>query len=141
MAFLSSVDIVGSALTAQRYRSDVILQNIANADNTSADGTPYARKQVIFEERPLTFEETLNGVELSSGGVEMTHVVENNRDFKLVYDPTHPHANEEGYVTYSNVDTTEENIDLMAASTAYDANLTALSVLKAMITKTIDMGR
>lgn len=139
MASLSSIDIVGSALTASRYRADVILQNIANADTTmTADGSPYQRKQVIYQERPLTFSETLSQVQ---GGVEIVEIVENDRDFSQVYDPSHPHADENGYVLYPNVDITEENIDLMAAANAYEANLTALSVVKAMITKTLEIGK
>ncbi len=138
MAFLSSLDIVGSALTAERFRADVITQNIANASNTTLDenGDPYKRKQVVFSERELSFSETLDNV---SGGVEITQIVENENDFKMVYDPTHPQADEEGYVAYPNVDTTEEQIDLMAASNAYDANLTVLSVIKEMINKTLEM--
>ncbi len=139
MSFLSSMDIVGSALTAERYRTDVILQNIANANSTvTEDGEPYRRKQVVFEERPLTFEETLQQV---SGGVRVAEVVESERDFQLIYDPTHPLADEAGYVQSSNVDTTEEIIDLMAASNAYDANLTALDILKSMINSTLNMDK
>ncbi len=139
MSFLSSIDIVGSALTASRYRADIVLQNIANADTTiTADGGPYQRKQVVYEEKALTFDQTLSQV---SGGVQVAAVVENDRDFTQVYDPTHPQADEDGYVLYPNVDTTEEMIDLMAASNAYEANLSALSVVKAMINKTLDMGQ
>lgn len=137
--FLGSLDIVGSALTSERLRTDVILQNIANEKSTLTEsGEPYRRKQVIFQERPLNFEDELNK---AKGGVRVANVVENQREFNRVYDPTHPQADEEGYVTYSNVDTTEETVDLMAASNAYEANLTALSVLKAMINKTIDMNK
>lgn len=138
MSFLSSIDIVGSALTASRYRADVILQNIANADTTlTEDGGPYQRKQVIYQERTLSFDQTLSQVQ---GGVEISAVVSNDRDFTQVYDPTHPQADEAGYVLYPNVDTTEETIDLMAAANAYEANLSALSVVKAMINKTLEMG-
>ena len=139
MSFLSSLDIVGSALTAERYRADVILQNVANAKTTMTEsGDPYRRKQVVLQERPLTFDETLAQV---SGGVRVAEVVENDSDFKQVYDPTHPQANEEGYVLYPNVDITEENTDLMAASNAYEANLTVLAVVKAMIGKTLTIGQ
>lgn len=139
MAFLSSVDIVGSALTAERYRSDVILQNISNADTTeTTNGEPYRRKQVVFQERPLTFKETLDK---ASGGVRISQVVESDRDFKLVYEPDNPNANEEGYVQYPNVDNTEEMVDLMEASNAYNANLTAFSLLKAMVNKTLEMNK
>ena len=139
MSFLSSLDIVGSALTTQRLRTDVIAQNITNRNTTvTASGEPYRRKQVVLQERELTFEETLSRVE---GGVQVAAVVDSDRDFKQVYDPTNPEANEEGYVLSPNVDVTEEMIDLMAASNAYEANLTVLSVVKAMITKTLDMNK
>ena len=90
MAFLSSLDIVGSALTAERYRADVIMQNLANTKNTMTEsGEPYRRKQVVFEERQLSFSETLDHV---SGGVQIGAIVESDRDFKPVYDPTPPQA-------------------------------------------------
>ncbi len=137
--YLSSLDIVGSALTAQRFRTDVITQNIANSSTAvTEDGDAYQRKQVVFEERKLSFSETLDNV---TGGVEISEVIESERDFKMVFDPDHPLADEQGYVAYPNVDTTEEMIDLMAASSAYEANLTALSVVKGMISKTLDMGK
>lgn len=138
MGFLSSVDIVGSALTAERKRTDVITQNIANAKTTSTQsGDPYRRKQVVLQERPLSFQEELD----KAGGVRVADVVESDREFQTVYDPGNPLADEDGYVRYSNVDTTEEMVDLMAANNAYDANLTAFSLLKTMIGKTLDMGK
>ena len=139
MAFCGSLDIVGSALTAERYRSDVILQNIANEKTTATEsGEAYRRKQVIFEERPLTFGEELDK---ARGGVKIADVVESDRDFTKVFDPNHPESDENGYVTYSNVDGTEEMIDLMAVSNSYEANLSALTITKAMIQKTLDMGK
>ena len=140
MSFTSSLDIVGSALTAERFRTDIITQNIANAQTTeTSSGEPYRRQQVVFEEIPLTFSEELDKAK-SGGGVRVTDVVKSDAAFKLIYDPTNPDANAEGYVQSSNVDTTEEQLDLLAASNAYEANLTALSVVKAMINKTIEMG-
>jgi flagellar basal-body rod protein FlgC len=147
MAFLSSLDIVGSALTAQRYRSDVILQNIANARTTrTAAGGPYRRKQVVFEERPLSFRESLDNARSRysrtsrSGGVRIEEMVDSTNELKPVYEPEHPDADADGYVWYPNVDTTEEMVDLMAASTSYDSNLAALAVVKAMISKSLEMG-
>lgn len=141
MSFCSSLDIVGSALTAERFRTDIITQNIANANTTeTSSGDPYRRQQVVFEEIPLTFSEELDKAK-SGGGVRVSNVVKSDADFKLIYDPTNPEANAEGYVRSSNVDTTEEQVDLLAASNAYEANLTALSVVKAMINKTIEMGQ
>ena len=139
MGFLGSLDIVGSALTAERYRTDIIMQNISNQGTVAkTDEDVYQRQQVIFEERPLTFKDELDK---ASGGVRVAEVVENDREPKRVYDPTHPYADEDGYVLYPNVDSTEEMVDLLAASNAYDANLTVLNVLKAMISKTLEMGQ
>ena len=143
MSFCSSLDIVGSALTAERFRTDIITQNIANAETTvTSTGDPYRRQQVEFQEIPLTFSEELDKANNQvKGGVKVAQVVESDRDFKMVYDPSNPQADAQGYVKYPNVDKTEEMIDLMAASNAYEANLTALSVVKAMINKTIEMGK
>lgn len=144
MAFLNSLNIAGSALTAERFRMDIILQNMANAENTrAADGGPYRRKQVIFEERALDFQAALKNQEdkLGQGGVRVQQVVENQEDFIPVYDPTHPDSNEDGYVMMPNVNSQEEMIDLMAASRAYEANLTALSVAKAIATKALEIGK
>lgn len=141
MSFSSSLDIVGSALTAERFRTDIITQNIANARTTvTSGGEPYRRQQVVFEEIPLTFSEELSKAK-SNGGVRVSTIVKSEREFKKVYDPTNPQADAEGYVLSSNVDTTEEQLDLLAASNAYEANLTALAVVKAMINKTIEMNK
>lgn len=138
MSFFDSMNIVGSALTAERLRMDVSLQNIANANTTrTKTGEPYRRKQVVFQERAMSFKDVLSTEQyrMQGGGVRVTRVVESDRDFVPVYDPSHPDANEEGYVMMPNVDTTEERIDLMAASNAYEANLTALSVVKSLALK------
>jgi len=140
MAFLNSVNIIGSALTAERFRTNIILQNIANQNTTrTEDGEPYRRKQVIFQERTQSFDEVLKTV--TGGGVRVTEVVESQEDFKVVYDPDHPDADEDGYVAYPNVNNTEEQVDLMDASRVYEANVSALSVVKAMATKALEIGR
>lgn len=140
MSFLNSLNTVGSALTAERFRTNIILQNIANQNTTrTASGEPYRRKQIIFHEVPQTFDETLNNV--YGGGVKVTNVVESQEDFRPVYDPEHPDADEDGYVLYPNVNNTEEQIDLMEASRVYDANVTALAVVKAMAAKTLEIGK
>ena len=153
MAFLRSLDIVGSALTAERYRSDIILQNISQARTTrTAAGGPYRRQQVVFVEKPLanaaSFSETFrhacklrNYRTATSGGVRVETMVDSINEFKPVYDPQHPDADAEGYVWYPNVDTTEEMTDLMATTLAYDANLSALSIVRAMISRTMEFGK
>ncbi len=144
MSFFDSMNIVGSALTAERLRMDVSLQNIANANTTrTKTGEPYRRKQVVFQERAMSFKDVLSTEQyrMQGGGVRVTRVVESDRDFVPVYDPSHPDANEEGYVMMPNVDTTEERIDLIAASNAYEANLTALSVVKSLALKALEIGK
>lgn len=144
MGFLSSMDIVGSALTAERFRVDIIGQNLSNLNTTrTASGEPYRRKQLVFRERGLTFDKALNeaGAKLQRGGVEVAEIVESQADFIPKYDPTHPDADEDGYVMMPNVNRAEEQTDLMVASNAYYANLTALEVIKAMTLKTLDIGK
>jgi len=141
---LDSMNIVGSALTAERFRMDVALQNIANASTTrTASGEPYRRKQVVYEERAVDFDEALKNEEarVTGGGVRVSKVVDSKEDFNLVYDPTNPDANDDGYVLMPNVDATEERVDLMAASNAYQANLTALSVVKSLALKALEIGK
>ncbi len=144
MSFLSSLDITGSALTAQNYRMSLISQNLANSSTTKTeDGGPYKRKQAIFEERSLSFSEVLNGKmnEQTQGGVRVSRVVESDTPFVPVYDPAHPHADENGYVMYPNVNSTEELTDLMAATRAYEANITALNAIKAIAAKALEIGK
>ena len=120
------------------------LQNIANANTTrTKTGEPYRRKQVVFQERAMSFKDapSTEQYRMQGGGVRVTRVVGSDRDFVPVYDPSHPDANEEGYVMMPNVDTTEERIDLMAASNAYEANLTALSVVKSLALKALEIGK
>lgn len=144
MSLIDSMNLVGSALTAERFRMDIALQNIANATNTNAsNGEPYRRKQVVFHERGISFRDSLNtaAAQVKGGGVRVTEVVESQRDFVPVYDPDNPDANEDGYVMMPNVDTTEERVDLMSASNAYEANLTALKVVQSLALKALEIGK
>jgi len=148
MSFLSSLDIAGSALTANRLRMDVISQNIANSKTTmTPDGTPYARKLVVMQDRKLSFSDVLNKKISASnqkdglGGVIVSEVVDSEQPFVPVYNPSHPHANEDGYVLMPNVNTAEEQVDLLSATRAYEANLTSLNVVKGMAMKALEIGR
>lgn len=146
MAFLSSLNIGASALTAQRFRMDVISQNMSNMDTTRTEnGDPYRRKLVVMEERTSnSFSDILNDNligEQPGTGVQISEVIEDETDFKLDYDPTHPDADENGYVRYPNVDTTTEMIDMMSATRSYNANITAINAVKAMATSALDIGR
>ena len=140
MAFMNSLNITGSALTAERYKTDVILQNIANQNvAASKPEDAYQRKQVVFEERELSFDDVLNRAQ--GGGVRVASTEELKEDVNPVYDPDNPKADENGYVYYPNVVNSEEQIDLLETTRAYEANLTALSVVKAMAAKTLEIGK
>lgn len=144
MSLLDSMNIIGSGLTAERFRMNIALQNITNQNTTrTANGEPYRRKQVVFYERGMSFSYALRteSAKVEGGGVRVTEVVESQRDFIPVYDPDHPDANEEGYVMMPNVNTTEERIDLMAASNSYEANLTALKLVQSLALKALDIGK
>lgn len=149
MAFLSSMDVVGSGLTAQQFRLDVISENITNMSTTRTEGGgAYRRKMVVFEEEgaQTPFQAALARASGGSnrertGGVRVAGVVEDPSDFKLVYDPTHPDANADGYVEMPNVDLVKEMADAMAANQAYSANVTAFNVLKQVAAKGLEIGK
>ena len=150
MAFLSSLDISGSALTAQRLRMDVISQNIANATTTkTASGEPYRRRVAVFSERPgaTTFSSFFERAQqdqsnqVAGRGVVVSSIATDMSDFKTEYDPTHPDADENGYVRYPNVNEVTEMVDMMASTRAYEANITALNATKNMALKALEIGR
>lgn len=138
MGFLSSIDISGSALTAQRLRMDVISENIANAETAMTDeGGPYRRKVCVMAPRQ-SFSSMLEGE--MTRGVMVTDIIEDASDFELEYDPDSPLANEDGYVLMPNVDEVEEIIDMMEVTRSYDANVTALNATKNMAAKALSIG-
>ncbi len=148
MAFLSSMNVVGSGLTAQQLRLDVISENITNQNTTRTEGGgPYRRKMVVLqsESGQTPFQQALAramGEETNrGGGVQVTEIVEDPSDFKLVYDPTNPDANAQGYVEMPNVDLVKEIADAMSASQAYSANVTAFNVLKQVASKGLEIGK
>lgn len=148
MAFLSSMNVVGSGLTAQQLRLDVISENITNQNTTRTEGGngPYRRKMVVLQaqDSQTPFQQALaraRGEQPVQGGVQVAQIVEDPSDFKLVYDPTNPDANAEGYVEMPNVDLVKEIADAMAASQAYSANVTAFNVLKQVTAKGLEIGK
>ena len=145
MDFLSSLNISGSGLTAQKLRMDVIAQNIANSEVTrTEDGTPYRRKMVVLSsiKGNGSFQEAFeNASAVQARGVQVSSVVEDPSDLVPVYDPNHPDANEEGYVMKPNVNTAQEMVDMLAASRAYEANVTAFNATKSMLLKALEIGR
>jgi len=145
MDFLSALNISGSGLTAQKARMDVIAQNIANAQVTKTEsGSPYRRRAVVLTsvKGDGSFRNALNkSMGRESGGVQVRKIVEDPAPFVPVYDPTHPDADEEGYVMMSNVNTTQEIIDMLSASRAYESNVTVFNATKAMALKALEIGR
>jgi flagellar basal-body rod protein FlgC len=148
MSMFGGMEISGSALTAQRLRMNVTAENIANAETTKgADGNPYRRKEVTLQSvgQAGTFGSQLSRAMGSSGvapgGVQATEITEDQTNGKLVYDPGHPDADEQGYIRMPNVDTVTEMVDLIDAQRAYEANVTAMSASKQMFAKTLEILR
>jgi len=149
MGFFGSMNVSATGLSAQRFRMDVISQNIANVDTTrTEDGTPYKRKLTLFEERKdnnsfsnfFTNALSLSGAEYGNG-VRVSRVVEDQSEGTKVYEPSHPDADEDGYVLKPNVNIVNEMVNMIAASRSYEANLTAMNATKSMITKTLEIGK
>ncbi len=145
---LGGFDISASALTAQRLRMDVIAANIANAETTRAgyingQFVPYRRKMVVMEAVQPQFRDLLNEKMNGSAaqGVQVTSIQEDSTPFKQVYNPTHPDADASGMVYMPNVDMLKEQVDLLAASRSYEANVTALNARKSMFMKALEIGR
>ena len=145
----SAFNINASGLTAQRYRMDVISENVANASTTrTADGTPYRRKVVTFEEKggQTTFSRVLGEAAYSHGysgqGVKVSGLYQDyETEMKKVYDPSHPDADDDGYVTYPNVNIITEMTNLIDASRAYEANSTAFSASKSMALQGLELNQ
>ena len=147
MGLFTSFDTSASGLTAQRYRMDIISQNVANANTTrTADGTPYRRKVVVFEEKGgrTSFDSVLGRVKdnYAGKGVRVSKVTEDQwTEMKKVYDPSHPDADENGYVTYPNVNIITEMTNMIDASRAYEANSTAFNASKSMALQGLELNR
>lgn len=146
MAFFNGMNISSTGMTAQRLRMDTIAQNIANVNTTrDEDGNVYRRKTVVFAEKNTpnfgqVFSSVLNK---SSGyGVKVTEIVEDNETpMTMAYDPSHPDADEQGYVSYPNVNTVTEMTNLIDASRAYEANVTAFNASKSITLKGLEVGK
>ena len=163
MSMFTAFNISASGMTAQQLRTDVISENIANADTTrTSDGTPYVRKAVVFTEKTMTgtalgksaygsygtgaYSTFSDALRLANGGVvgsgvKVTSVYEDtSTDMERVYDPSHPDADENGYVTYPNVNVVQEMTDLIDASRSYEANISAFNASKSMASKGLSIG-
>ncbi|SFH63233.1 flagellar basal-body rod protein FlgC [Pseudobutyrivibrio sp. OR37] len=150
MGLFQPFDIAATGMTAQRFRMDVIAENIANVSTTRTEnGGPYRRKIVTFQEKQLkagvpSFRHILKDSTAAymGNGVKVTKVSEDTEtDFIMAYDPSHPDADENGYVRYPNVNTVTEMTNLIDASRSYEANVTAFQAIKSMASSGIQVGQ
>jgi flagellar basal-body rod protein FlgC len=153
MSIFSAMRTSASGLVTQRLRMDLISNNIANAETTrTAEGGAYRRQQVILapktEGPQASFFEMLRGtVNPQTGdgrqvmGVQTTGIVKDQAPMRMVYDPTHPDANENGYVEYPNVNPVVEMTDMLSATRSYEANVTVMNAAKAMAQRALDILR
>jgi flagellar basal-body rod protein FlgC len=132
MGLYDSIEVSASGLSAERLSMDVIANNIANANTTrTAEGGPFKRQLVVFQQK---IEPRAGSADPASSdaGVQVAGIVADQSADRLVYDPTHPDADANGYVHMPNVDVVKEMVDMMAASRAYEANVTAIEEARAM---------
>jgi flagellar basal-body rod protein FlgC len=150
MGLFDAIDASGSGLSAERLRMDVTSENLANAQTTKgADGQPYRRKEVVLQQAGASgtsFSSVLASMQGAGGaksvnGVRVSGIVEDSSALKRIYDPGHPDADKNGYVTMPNVNTVTEMTDLISSSRAYEANVTAMQTAKTMFGKTLDLLR
>jgi flagellar basal-body rod protein FlgC len=142
MNLITALDVNASGLAAQRQRVEVASSNLANSQTTrTLEGGPYRRKDVVFQ--TTSFQESLGSAINNNGvqGVEVSEVVDDPRPFDRRYEPNHPDADADGYVAYPNVNSMEEMANLVEASRTYEANISAIGIVKAMISRTLEIGR
>ena len=154
MGYMDTLAISASGMTAERLRMDVVANNLANVNTTrTPGGGPFRRQQVTFTPAGTSFGETLahlsdadsdggeDGGGDAAGGVQVSGIVPDTRPFKRVYEPGHPDADKQGYVSLPNVDTVSEMVDMMSATRAYEANVSAIGAVKSMAMKALEIGR
>ncbi|HEY0880577.1 MAG TPA: flagellar basal body rod protein FlgC [Archangium sp.] len=138
--FLTALQISGSALSAQRTRVNIASSNLANAESTRGpDGQPYKRHDPVLE--ATRFEAELGSAQPISEGVKVAEVVEDQSPGKRVYLPGHPDADQDGFVTFPNVNPLHETVNLLTASRSYEANASAVDTLKSMAQRALDIAR
>ncbi|QNO16413.1 flagellar basal body rod protein FlgC [Alkalicella caledoniensis] len=147
MSLFNTINTSASGLTAQRLKLDVISENIANVNTTrTSSGDPYRKKNVVLAARDTDnfdkfFKSSLLKKSNTQKGVKAVAIVEDESPFLEVYQPGHPDADENGIVRMPNVEIVEEMVNMISASRAYEANITALNNTKSMILKSLEIGR
>jgi flagellar basal-body rod protein FlgC len=139
MKMFNALAISASGLSAERLRMDTIASNVANANTTrTEEGGPYRRKVAVFREK---MDNELGKSGSLSAGVEAVGIQEDMSPFTKVYDPSHPDAHEDGYVELPNVNILNEMVDMIAATRAYEANVTVINSSKGMYAKALEIGK
>jgi flagellar basal-body rod protein FlgC len=134
MSLFNIFNVAGSAMNAQSQRLNAVASNLANADSaTSANGTPYKAKQVVFAAVPVG--------ENGATGVNVAGVIEDPSPMKTVYDPKNPLADDKGYVTLPNVNVVEEMVNMISASRSYQSNVEMMNTSKTLLLKTLNLGQ
>ena len=143
MDIFTTMKISASALKAQRIRMNAISSNLANIETTrTPDGGPYRKREVVFKSSQQDFADTLDTrMRDAVQGVEVSHVQASRLPPRMVYDPSHPDADENGQVAMPNISLVEETADMMSASRAYEANVTVVKSAKRMALKALEIGR
>jgi len=141
MSLSSAIRASATALDAERARLEVAVSNIANAESTrGADGQPYRRRDVVLSSKTVeSFDSALGRA--GAVGVEVSNIVEDQSPFRKRYEPSHPDADAEGYVSIPNVDVPEEMVDMIGAARAYQANITAINVIRDTIQRSLELGK
>lgn len=137
----TAVSVAASALAVERTRIEVAVSNLANAESSrGADGRPYRRRDVVLAADPVqSFDGALGRA--SATGVKVAGIVEDTAPQRRQYDPSHPDADQEGYVALPNVDPATEMVDMVGASRAYQANLTAINLIRDLVSRALELGR
>jgi len=144
VSLFTAISVSASGMEAQRSRAEIITENLANADTTrTPEGGPYKRKDAVFTTSPVaySFSDILSSASGGNDGVVVSDITIDDRDPERRYLPGHPDADAEGYVAFPRVDPAEEMVDLMSASRSYQANVAAISAVKDMIARSIDLFR
>ena len=137
----NAISASASALSAERTRIEVAISNMANAESTrSANGEPYRRRDVVLVSDPgANFDNALGNA--TATGVKVAGVVTDQGEFQRRYEPSHPDADADGFVSLPNVDQAQEMVDMLGAARAYQANLAAISMIRDLVAKALELGR
>jgi len=144
MSLFGAISVSASGMEAQRSRAEIITENLANADTTrTPEGGPYKRKDAVFTTTPVanSFSDILSAAAGGNSGVAVSDISVDDTDPERRYMPGHPDADADGYVAFPRIDPASEMVDLMSASRGYQANVAAISAVKDMIARSIDLFR